>query len=71
MENPLSNEVLPENISEIKTPELVCVPEEEKGIINPYPKIRHIFLIILVLITVATILFLVYQNGKSIYDKGI
>ena len=69
MENPLNSEVLAENISEIKNSENIV--EEEKGVINPHPKIRHIFLIILALVTVAIILFLVYQNGKSIYDKGI
>ena len=39
--------------------------------VNIYPIIRHIFLTLCILLTISIILFLIYQNGKSIYDKGI
>lgn len=39
--------------------------------VNIYPIIRHLFLFLCVLIAVSIILFLMYQNGKSIYDKGL
>lgn len=45
--------------------------QDENTVVNIYPIIRHIFLTICILLTVIIILFLVYQNGKSIYDKGI
>lgn len=69
MENPLSTEALLENTSEIKKTEESIASEQ--GIVRPHQKSRHIFLIILVFLTVAVILFLIYQNGKSIYDEGI
>lgn len=45
--------------------------EVEQKEINAYPIIRHLLLIICVLLVVAIILFLFYQNGKSIYDNGL
>ena len=39
--------------------------------INVYPTIRHVFLILCILLTIAIIVFLFYQNGSSIYDNGI
>jgi hypothetical protein len=39
--------------------------------VNIYPIIRHAFLTLCVLLAIAIILFLIYQNGKSIYDKGL
>ena len=44
---------------------------DDQGVFNIYPVIRHIFLTLCVLLTIAIILFLLYQNGKSIYDKGL
>lgn len=38
---------------------------------NIYPSARHILLIITVLFTICIILFLIHQNGKSIYDNGL
>ena len=38
---------------------------------NLYPVVRHIFLIVCILASLAIIVFLLYQNGKSIYDNGI
>lgn len=32
---------------------------------------RHLFLTLCVLLALSIVLFLIYQNGKSIYDKGI
>lgn len=47
------------------------VNQEKVEVINVYPTIRHLILIICALLAVAIILFLFYQNGKSIYDNGI
>jgi hypothetical protein len=38
---------------------------------NLYPLVRHILLVICVLFSVALIILLIHQNGKSIYDNGI
>ncbi len=38
---------------------------------NLYPVVRHIILIVLVLLFATLIIFLMHQNGKSIYDNGI
>lgn len=38
---------------------------------NLYPIVRHIFLVACILASLAIIMFLFYQNGKSIYDNGI
>jgi hypothetical protein len=38
---------------------------------NLYPYIRHILLASAILCAFAVIIFLMYQNGKSIYDNGI
>jgi hypothetical protein len=38
---------------------------------NVYPSVRHTFLIISILCALSIIIFLMYQNGKIIYDNGI
>ena len=38
---------------------------------NLYPVVRHTLLIICVLFSIALIILLMHQNGKSIYDNGI
>ena len=38
---------------------------------NLYPVVRHIFLVTAVLCALSIIVFLMYQNGKSIYDNGL
>lgn len=38
---------------------------------NIYPFVRHIFIISLVLFTLSILLFLIYHNGKSIYENGL
>ncbi len=38
---------------------------------NLYPAVRHIMLVVCVLFFIVLTLFLVHQNGKSIYDNGI
>lgn len=53
----VSPEVLQENID---TPET-----------NIYPVIRTAFLVICVVLVACVTLFLIYQNGKSIYETGI
>ena len=45
--------------------------QEETSSVNVYPMIRHLFLTLCILLTISIILFLIYQNGKSIYDKGL
>jgi hypothetical protein len=39
--------------------------------INVYPVLRHVFLIFCILLTVLIVFFLMYQNGKSIYENGL
>ncbi len=41
------------------------------GDVNIYPKLRHLILILCVLLTITIVVFLIYQNGKSIYANGI
>ena len=38
---------------------------------NIYPSLRHILLVSFVIMCMALILFLMHQNGKSIYDNGL
>lgn len=38
---------------------------------NLYPTVRRIFLNVAILFALSVILFLIYQNGKSIYEHGI
>lgn len=38
---------------------------------NIYPSVRHIVLTLIVLITLCVVIFLIHQNGKSIYDHGL
>jgi hypothetical protein len=47
------------------------VIEDDSTTVNVYPIIRHLFLTLCILLSIAIILFLIYQNGKSIHDKGI
>jgi hypothetical protein len=45
--------------------------QESLHIVNPYPKLRHILLVLCLLFVVSIFILLLYQNGKSIYDNGI
>jgi hypothetical protein len=38
---------------------------------NLYPVVRHTILIAIILLFITLIVFLMHQNGKSIYDNGI
>lgn len=38
---------------------------------NLYPVVRHILLILTILFFITLIVFLMHQNGKSIYDNGL
>lgn len=38
---------------------------------NLYPVVRHTLLLIFILLCIAFIIFLILQNGKSIYDNGL
>lgn len=44
---------------------------EENNASTLRPMIRHLLLTLCILLTISIILFLIYQNGKSIYDKGL
>lgn len=65
MESSLNNQQV--NIDVLET----AMSQEDTNETNLYPVIRHVFLTLCILLTVSIILFLIYQNGKSIYDKGI
>ncbi len=54
------------------------IKEVENGAENPYqlhtnvyPTLRTIVLALCVILAVSIVLFLIYQNGKSIYANGI
>lgn len=38
---------------------------------NAYPVVRHILIVAFVLFALSIMIFLIHQNGKSIYDNGI
>lgn len=38
---------------------------------NLYPVVRHTLLIVFILLGITLIIFLMHQNGKSIYDNGL
>jgi hypothetical protein len=38
---------------------------------NVYPTMRHIILIVLILLAISIIMFLIHQNGRSIYEHGV
>lgn len=65
METTLTTEDQSKNIEENTT------SPEETEVVNIYPAVRHLFLTLCIILALLIILFLVYQNGKSIYDKGI
>jgi hypothetical protein len=65
-----------ENSLDKNTTILVNNPEietanDDTDIVNVYPIVRHLFLTLCILLAIAIILFLIYQNGKSIYVKGV
>jgi hypothetical protein len=51
-----------------ETPPPETQPHSKK---NVYPAVRHILIIALVLFALSIMIFLIHQNGKSIYDNGI
>ncbi len=63
------NEDLNQNntLSQIKNGEENPYYEEK----NIYPYLRKSILVICVLIAVGVLIFLIYQNGKSIYVNGL
>jgi len=59
-------------VSASQQPESVIVHHEaHHHTQNLYPRARHIILVSLVLFSIALIIFLMHQNGKSIYDNGL
>lgn len=63
---------LPQNETTAMNPKLEEGDAVEEVVeINLFPMFRHLFLTICILFTLAIIAFLIYQNGKNIYDNGI
>lgn len=63
---------LEQNRNELETQQLeTTVDVEEIEEVNLYPMFRHLFLTICILCTIVIIAFLIYQNGRNIYDNGI
>lgn len=65
MENSLDKNTIIVDSSEVE------IVTEDVDTVNVYPIVRHLFLTLCILLAIAIILFLIYQNGKSIYVKGI
>lgn len=62
--NQQQKEEVPQN-----TPvEVQSTPHHKK---NLYPVARHILLVACILFALCLIIFLVHQNGKSIYEHGV
>jgi hypothetical protein len=38
---------------------------------NVYPTMRHIILVVSILLALTVLMFLIHQNGKSIYEHGV
>ena len=68
-------EVLLKSSAEHTDTIIVSANPEGKPVIhhtkNLYPQVRHIILIVLILLFAALIVFLMIQNGKSIYEHGL
>lgn len=47
------------------------IEEGEVRELNLHKVFRHFILISCILLAISIIIFLIYQNGKSIYDQGI
>lgn len=65
---PGATTVVSKDVSTEQAPKDAPVTHHTK---NLYPTVRHTILVIVVIFFVALILFLMHQNGKSIYDNGI
>ena len=57
----------------VQTPETQVTPETTKvnSEINLYPILRTVLISVCVLIALGFVLFLIYQNGRSIYANGL
>ncbi len=64
-QTPLVTSTPQDTSSQIQTP---GVEHHKKNI---YPATRHILLVACVLLALCIIVFLIHQNGKSIYDNGL
>lgn len=60
---------------EPQTPPLTIeISQENKDVqpvTNTYTSLRKIFFVLVILFFSVLMLFLIYQNGKSIYDNGL
>lgn len=45
--------------------------KEVQPVTNTYTSLRKIFFVLVILFFSVLMLFLIYQNGKSIYDNGL
>lgn len=59
------------NTSSTPTPEIVTQKLEEKPKKNLYPFVRHLFFGSIALLVFLILVYLVYYNGKSIYENGL
>ena len=64
-----SDRGLSEKKLEAETDKLEVTPSHIKK--NAYPAVRHILIVTCVLFALSLIIFLIHQNGKSIYDNGL
>jgi hypothetical protein len=67
-EKALDQTNIPKQNNPLQKEELVTHLPHKKNI---YPSLRHIILTSFILMCMALILFLMHQNGKSIYDNGL
>ncbi|MFA5132197.1 MAG: hypothetical protein WC444_02605 [Candidatus Paceibacterota bacterium] len=57
-----------------QTPSLSRAPVQEIAVtkeVNIYPVMRTILLVVFLVLVVCVALFVIYHNGKSIYERGI
>lgn len=60
-----------ENTSSTQGTPLTTPPPSTHHLKNVYPTMRHIILVVSILLAIAVIMFLIHQNGKSIYEHGV
>jgi hypothetical protein len=58
------------NPNDTQNTQLAPVQETEKEV-NLFPILRSILLIVAVIFSIGIILYLLYLNGKSVYENGV
>jgi hypothetical protein len=71
-------QITSQNNTKEENPSVSTPPRQNEGLPiaehhkkNIYPIARHTLLILTLILCVCIILFLIHQNGKSIYDNGL